>query len=52
MSDTRQESRVLSRMGARQLSEHELVKVTGSRNTRASQLPTGTASCPDVTFDS
>lgn len=46
------DNRVLTRMGARQLTEDELNKITGSRNTRASQFPTGSSSDPDVGFDS
>lgn len=53
MSDTRQDNRVLIRMGARQLTENELNKITGGgHNTRASQFPTGSTSDPDVGFDS
>lgn len=53
MSDTRQDNRVLIRMGARQLTENEINKITGGgHNTRASQFPTGSTSDPDVGFDS
>lgn len=53
MSDNRQDNRVLIRMGARQLTENELNKITGGgHNTRASQFPTGSTSDPDVGFDS
>jgi bacteriocin-like protein len=52
MSDNRQDTRVLIRMGARQLTESELNKITGGHNTRASQFPTGSTSDPDLGFDS
>lgn len=51
MSDNRQDNRVLIRRGARQLTENELNKITGGRNTRASQVPTGSTSDPDIGFD-
>ncbi len=51
MSDNRQENRVLSRMGAREVREDELNKIAGGRNTRASQIVTGTSSDPDTGFD-
>lgn len=46
--------RVLSRVGARELTMEEMEKITGSRdrNTHASQVPTGTPSAPDENFDS
>jgi len=54
MSDNRQDNRVLTRMGARQLTEDELNKINGAccRNTRASQFPTGSSTDPDLGFDS
>ncbi|HEX5434772.1 MAG TPA: hypothetical protein VFY05_11080 [Candidatus Angelobacter sp.] len=54
MSDNHQNDRVLIRMGARELNEQELQKITGAccRFTRASQVPTGTVSAPDVGYDS
>lgn len=47
-----QETRVLNRIGARELAKDELDKIIGSRNTRASLTPTGTPSSPDENFDS
>ena len=47
-----QETRVLNRIGARELAQDELDKIIGSRNTRASLTPTGTPSSPDENFDS
>ncbi len=52
MANSNNDHRVLSRTGARILTENELAKVTGSRNTRASQSPTGTISNPDTMLDS
>ena len=51
MSDSRWENRVLSRMGAREIKEDELNRISGGRNTRASQIVTGTSSDPDTGFD-
>ncbi|HYX54087.1 MAG TPA: hypothetical protein VE783_11600 [Candidatus Limnocylindrales bacterium] len=51
MSDKREENRVLSRTGARQIKQDELNKVTGGRNTRLSQIITGSSSDPDTGFD-
>jgi hypothetical protein len=45
------ENRVLSRMGARQLTQNELEHVGGGKLTFASTLPTGPVSNPDDTFD-
>jgi hypothetical protein len=45
------ENRVLSRMGARQLTQNELESVAGGKLTFASVLFTGPASNPDETFD-
>ena len=49
-----QNERVLSRVGARELTAQEMEKIYGSggNNTRASQTPTGTPSSPDENFDS
>lgn len=49
------ENRVLSRMGARQLTKSELDRITGSGGggfTHASHIPTSPVSNPDVGFDS
>lgn len=45
--------RVLSRMGARELTAEEMQWIVGGgHNTRASQTPTGTPTSPDENFDS
>jgi hypothetical protein len=50
---SKHDDRVLSRTGARELTEEEMKKISGSgHNTRASQTPTGTVSSPDENFDS
>ena len=49
------ENRVLSRMGARQLTKNELDQIVGSGGggfTHASHIPTSPISNPDVGFDS
>ena len=45
------ENRVLSRMGARQLTQSEVERVSGSKSTFASVLVTGPVNNPDDTFD-
>ena len=44
-------NRVLSRMGARQLTQNEVEKVAGGKLTFASVLVTGPVNNPDDTFD-
>ena len=45
--------RVLSRVGARELTMEEMERITGrGRNTHASQVLTGAPSAPDESFDS
>ncbi len=45
-------NRVLSRMGARELTQEETRAIVGNGvNTRASQTPTGTPTSPDTHFD-
>ncbi|HEY7402261.1 MAG TPA: hypothetical protein VIB39_01970 [Candidatus Angelobacter sp.] len=44
-------NRVLSRMGARQLTQGEIEGVTGARISILSVIRTGTASNPDFTLD-
>lgn len=45
-------NRVLNRLGALELTPEETEKVAGSHiSTRLSRIVTGTASNPDVTFD-
>lgn len=48
------DDRVLSRLGARDLTAEETKRITGSNhiNTHASHVPTGTPVSPDVGFDS
>lgn len=46
------ENRVLSRMGARQLTSNELEQITGAGFTRASLTGTNTMSSPDTDMDS
>lgn len=48
------EKRVLSRMGARQLTKSEIDQIMGGDGpfTHASHVPTGSVSSPDVGFDS
>lgn len=45
------ENRVLSRMGARQLTPSEIEHVAGGANTLASSLATGPVSNPDDILD-
>jgi hypothetical protein len=45
------EKRVLSRMGARQLTHNEVEQVAGGKLTFATALITGTTNNPDGTFD-
>jgi len=45
------ENRVLSRMGARQLTHNEAEQVAGGKLTFATALITGTTNSPDDTFD-
>jgi hypothetical protein len=45
------ENRVLSRMGARQLTQNEVEQVAGGKLTFATALTTGTTNNPDDTFD-
>jgi len=45
------ENRVLSRMGARQLTQNEVEQVAGGKLTFASVLITGPVNNPDDTFD-
>ena len=45
------ENRVLSRMGARQLTQNEVEQVAGGKLTFATALLTGPANNPDETFD-
>jgi hypothetical protein len=45
------ENRVLSRMGARQLTQNEVTQVAGGKLTFATALITGTTNNPDDTFD-
>jgi len=45
------ENRVLSRMGARQLTQNEVEQVTGGKLTLASDLLTGPISNPDDVLD-
>jgi hypothetical protein len=45
------EKRVLSRMGARQLTQNEVEKVAGGKITLASELLTGPVSNPDDILD-
>lgn len=45
------DNRVLSRMGARQLSQNEAEEVAGGKLTFASVLLTAPVSNPDETFD-
>jgi len=45
------DNRVLSRMGARQLTQSEVELVAGSKLTFASVLVTGPVNNPDDTFD-
>jgi hypothetical protein len=52
MSNPQENNRVLSRMGARKLSQDELEGVAGGLiPTRLTSLVTGTASNPDHSFD-
>jgi len=44
-------NRVLTRMGARTITENEIQEITGGANTVATALPTGTASHPDTMLD-
>jgi hypothetical protein len=45
-------NRVLTRMGARQLTQNEIEQIAGSRlNTLATALPTSPISHPDTMFD-
>ena len=46
-------NRILSRIGARELSQDELEKIlgTGKCCTRATLIPTGTPAAPDENFD-
>lgn len=44
-------NRVLNRMGARQLTENEIERVTGAKLTFASVQATGPINNPDETFD-
>ena len=44
-------SRVLSRMGARRLTHNEVEQVAGGKLTFATALITGTTNSPDDTFD-
>lgn len=48
------DDRVLSRLGARELTSDEMNRIIGSgdKNTRASLILTGTPSNPDENFDS
>lgn len=48
------EIRVLSRIGARELTQDELDKIFGSENccTRATLMMTGTPKAPDENYDS
>lgn len=48
------QNRVLSRMGARQLTKDEVERITGGDGpfTHASHVPTSPVSNPDVGFDS
>jgi hypothetical protein len=43
--------RVLTRMGARSLTEKELEEITGAANTVATALPTSPINHPDTMFD-
>jgi hypothetical protein len=45
------ENRVLSRMGARQLTQNEVEQVAGGKLTFATALITGPVNNPDDTFD-
>ena len=45
------EKRVLSRMGARQLTQNEVEKVAGGKLTFATALITGAVNNPDDSFD-
>jgi len=45
------ENRVLSRMGARQLTPNEIEQVAGGKLTFASVLVTGPVNNPDESFD-
>ena len=45
------ENRVLSRMGARQLTQNEVERVAGGKFTFATAMITGTTNNPDDTFD-
>lgn len=47
------ETRVLTRIGARELTQEELDKILGSccHFTHASQTPTGTPTSPDENYD-
>ena len=47
-------NRVLNRTGARLLTKKEIEQITGADGpfTHASHIPTGSASSPDVGFDS
>jgi hypothetical protein len=44
-------NRVLTRRGARQLTQKEMEQITGSAATVATALPTGTPSHPDTMLD-
>jgi hypothetical protein len=44
-------NRVLTRRGARQLTQTELEQITGSAATVATALPTGTPHSPDTMLD-
>ena len=44
-------NRVLSRTGARKLTEKELEQIAGTAATVATALPTGTTHSPDTMFD-
>ena len=45
------DNRVLSRMGARQLTQNEVERVAGGKFTRASLILTGPVSDPDESID-
>jgi hypothetical protein len=44
-------NRVLTRKGARQLTQKELEQITGTANTVATALPTSPINHPDTMFD-
>lgn len=51
MSNNTENNRVLTRMGARQLTQNETEQITAAANTVATALPTSPISHPDTMFD-